>query len=179
MAIEQSQLLKLSPFYSASLNQEFLYTPFMGKIAKPRIFISHNIWDFRLVQGFIVMLSLGGIDAYYDWDAGNETDATREDPEDLLKLRVATAKTCIFLATKSSVSSPYCLKAIKYASLIRRKIYISQTKAGGVVYGEDFVSEFPALDVLMSKNVNQKYVVRVLENDRTNLWATVPNIASL
>lgn len=179
MAIEQSQLLKLSSFYSDSLNQEFFYSPLMVKIPKPRIFISHNIWDFRMVQGFVVLLSLGGIDAFFDWDSGNETDATREAPEDLLKLRVASAKVCIFLATKLSETAPLCVKAIKYATLIRRKTYIAQTQAGGIVYGEDFIKNYPMLDVHELKSIKQKYVVKVLERDRTNIWATVPNIASL
>ena len=179
MAIEQSQLLKLSSIYSDNINQEFSYTHLKVKIPKPRVFISHSIWDFRMVQGFIVMLSLGGIDAFFDWDAGNETDAVREDPEDLLKLRIATAKSCIFLATKSSETSPYCLKAMHYASLIRRKTYISQTMAGDVVYGDSFLLQHPRLDIHKQKNVNNKYVVRVLENNRTYLWDTIPNIASL
>ncbi|MDY0372239.1 MAG: hypothetical protein WCS59_04505 [Sphaerochaetaceae bacterium] len=179
MAIKQVDLLKLSALYGEGLNREFSSTQHVMKIPKPRIFIIHNIWDFRMVQGLIVMLSFAGIDAFYDWDDGYATDATYETSEDNLIKRVSAARACMLLATKKSVCAPLSITALEYATLIHRKTYLVLTEAEGQTYGEEFIGVHPQLDVLTSKRYNRNYVVRILENDRSNFWKNLHNISGL
>lgn len=179
MAIEQTSLLKLSPLYDKGLNQEFYSTQHSLKKTKPRIFINHDIWDFRMVQGFVVMLSLAGIDAFFDWDDGYETDAQHEDSQDNLIKRVAVSTVCMLLATKKSVASPRCVNALKYATLIHRRIYIVQTEDKGKTYGEEFTKLNPQLDVSILGEYKKNFVVRVLKNKHSHFWSNVHNVSAL
>lgn len=86
---------------------------------------------------------------------------------------------CMLLATKKSVCAPLSITALEYATLIHRKTYLVLTEAEGQTYGEEFIGVHPQLDVLTSKRYNRNYVVRILENDRSNFWKNVHNISGL
>ena len=179
MAIDQTLLLQAASLYREKDNQEYYPGSRLAKIPKRRIYISHSMESFRMVEGFIVLLQKAGIDAFFDWESGAFTDEFRNGAMRDLKFRIARSEVYIFLATENSIRSETCLKSLDFASIINRKVYIAQTTAGTKEFGFSPPHKFDLLTVERENSRSQRFGVKILEKQRQNLWLPITNVSQL
>ncbi len=179
MAIDQNVLLHASASYDEALNQEFAPGYSLVPVPKKRIYISHSLESFRMVQGFIVLMRRAGMDAYFDWESGLITDDLRYHVNRDTKVRIAKADVFILLATEKSVKDPGCMKALEFASIINRRIYVVHTTSANHEWKLDDERVFNQLSIERSMKAIDRYTVKVLEKRRRQLWLTVGNAGLL
>ncbi len=179
MAIGQDVLLRESVQYSEQLNQEYRTGRHLYKLAKRRIFIDHAFESFRFVEGLIVMMRKCGVDAFFDWQSGFFTDAVSGSPARDLKVRIAAAETFVFLATEQSVASEECLKALRFAAMINRRIYVVETTVGKQVFSLPDIKKYHILTIETSKGEIPQYLMRVQDPRHSQLWFVVKDGSQL
>jgi hypothetical protein len=179
MAIDQKLLLQAATRYDDSTNVEFSPVGSLVPVPKRRIFISHSLDSFRMVEGFIVLMRRAGIDAYFDWESGNMTDEFRHGVARDVKVRIAKADIFILLATEGSVNDESCARALEFASIINRRVYIAHTISGTTEWKINNTGKYNQLTIERSMKTIDKFSVKILEHRRRQLWATVGNASLL
>lgn len=179
MAIDQVLLLQASALYDSSMNREYATGHRFRPIPKKRVFICHAVEDFRLVEGFAVLMWRAGIDTYFDWNSGMELGLTHETSVRRVKERIALCNTFVILATGMSESDPLCMREIEYASAIHRRIYVAATRCGGTDYGSGFIGKYSELTIERSMQQAGPLLVKTLDTNRKHLWRTIPSVSQL
>lgn len=178
MAIDQLMLLHAASSYHEQLNQEFFTGNSLVPVAKRRIFISHSLDSFRMVEGFIILMRQAGIDAFFDWDSGNLTDESRHEMVRDMKVRIAKAEIFILLATENSVEDETCRRAYEFASIINRRIYVVHTISGKTEWKPP-IPKYDQLSIERTMRNVDKLTVKVLEHRRQQLWNSIGNVWQL
>ncbi len=172
MALEQSMLLQRSLLYqrgAAAVNPR-----------QRRVLIIHNSESFRLVEGFLVLMSQAALDSYWDWDSGDYTDKQRRIRRDNLANRVASAQFVIVLVTEGCSENEVCLKALEYAKAINKRVYLVETSCDNHVYSLESPKDgYSVMSFVLPLRGSVKPVVRVRNPKRTQLWRSITHISQL
>jgi hypothetical protein len=174
MAIGQKFLIQASEFYFDYLNTEFVSGFRLRPIAKKRVFVNHAPDDFRFVEGLIVLMRKSGLDLYFDWDSGDHPGCSREERKQRIQERIVNCDVFFFIVSENYFSVPYCRQDLEIAKSLDKKIYVIPTSVDSTVFGTEYIGIYNELSV--QKTVQGRFVVKVLDIDRKNLWRTVNSV---
>lgn len=174
MPMFQSQLIQASEYYRDSLNQEHMPGNRLRLLEKKRLFINHAPEDFRLVEGLFVLMQKAGLDCYFDWDSGSRPGTSRHTRLLQIHDRLMAADVVFIVASANYRSVPYCQEDLAIAENLKKKIYLVSTSTEDTVFGTEFSGVYSELTV--HRTVQGRFVVRVLDIDRKNLWRTISTV---
>jgi hypothetical protein len=179
MLIAQDELLHESVSYDDRLNQWRRSDMGPSWFLRHRYFLCNEPTSFRLAEGFIVMMRKAGVEAFFDWDSGYYTDEAKSGIARDLKTRIAASDVFILIVTEQAIHSEYCLKALKFASLINRRIYVVNTSDGKQAYRLPNDADYHQLTISRSVGIPPRYLVRVKDQHHEQLWRNVKNSSQL
>ena len=179
MAIDQRLLLWAASMYREGENLEFLPHGRIRHLTKRRVYVSHATEAFRMVEGFIVLMRSANIDAYYDWSFASLTDEERSKESIDEHARIDMADVFVFLATEQSIQAKHCLEELEYADMKDCSIYIVPTKTSNTYWSPSTLKRFNELSIEFQSRTAGRFVARIREKERPNLWIPISSAKQL